>query len=113
MGRIFSTMYSNKGVNKWAGALFLSSSEPWTSKEVDNRRKLDSRFKGLQFKCNPPKSGRAGLFSTLQYESAPPRKYERKKMARSSGFGSADIADRAEFAHQSRQVLSIISRDGF
>lgn len=98
-------MYTTKEHHKWGKIGFLSSKEPYIDKVTLDRKTLDRRFKGLQFKANPPKSGREGLFTSWSYTSAPPVSYasKRKKMRKETGFGSSDIADRGEFGYQSRQ----------
>ena len=59
-------MYSSKPLTKWSGATFLSSKEPYSS---PNKKRLNSRYTGCQFKANPSKKGREGLFTRWKYES--------------------------------------------
>ena len=99
-------MYSSKPLTKWQGASFLSSKEPYASPQKIERKKLNSRFTGCQFKCNPPKIGRDGLFSRWKYispDEGNPERYSRRKMKHRRGFGSADVADRGEFGNRLRQ----------
>lgn len=103
-------MYSSKPLTKWSGASFLSSSEPYQTKYEIERKTIDSRFKGTQFRCNPTKRGRDGLFTTMKiwkYEnpnhiqSKQRVKYKNNVIIR--GFGSGDKADRTKLLNQMSQ----------
>ena len=98
-------MYTTKESHKWQRVGFLSSTVGYMDKVTLDRKTLDRRFKGCQFKSNPPKSGREGYFSRWSYESAPPVSdaSRRRKMRKETGFGSSAVADRGEFGNQSRQ----------
>ena len=100
-------MYSSKPLSKWSGALFLSSSEPYIPKHEIERKTIDSRFRGAQFKCNPTKRGRDGLFTTMkiwkyQNPNAILPKYKAKTNNK-KGFGMSDVADRTRLLNQITQ----------
>lgn len=104
-------MYSSKPTTKWDGALFLSSSEPYTPRHKIEQKAVSGRFKGKQFIVHPTKNGREGFFTTMKiwkYENTDPTgptyRQKRMKMAKKKGFGLGDIADRGEFCDQSRQA---------
>ena len=102
-------MYSSKPLTKWSGASFLSSSEPYRTKSEIERKTIDSRFKGRQFRCNPTKRGRDGLFTTMKvwkYKNPNhivPKEREKREKSTIRAFGIGEEVDRTKLLNQISQ----------